>query len=73
MKVARSLRLISMVLRLKKELSQAKLGVFVPDIQNPCSSNPCPVIKRCQTGFTSKGYRCVCKNGLMGQNCTEGK
>lgn len=39
--------------------------------QNPCSSNPCPAIHRCQTGFGSKGYRCVCSNGLFGRNCTE--
>ncbi|KAJ7393388.1 hypothetical protein OS493_006360 [Desmophyllum pertusum] len=47
-------------------------GTVYTTFKNPCSSNPCPVIKRCQTGFTSKGYRCICPNGMMGQNCTEG-
>ena len=40
--------------------------------QNRCSSMLCPSTKRCQTGFTRKGYRCVCANGLLGENCTEG-
>ena len=40
--------------------------------QNRCSSMLCPSTKRCQTGFTWKGYRCVCANGLLGENCTEG-
>ncbi|KAL9971198.1 hypothetical protein ACROYT_G023695 [Oculina patagonica] len=47
-------------------------GAVYTSFRNPCSSNPCPVIKRCQTGYTSKGYRCVCINGKTGQNCTEG-
>ena len=40
--------------------------------QNGCSSMLCPSPRRCQTGFTRKGYRCVCANGLLGENCTEG-
>ena len=40
--------------------------------QNRCSSMLCPSPRRCQTGFTRKGYRCVCANGLLGKNCTEG-
>ncbi|KAL9971192.1 hypothetical protein ACROYT_G023688 [Oculina patagonica] len=47
-------------------------GAKYTSFQTLCSSNPCPAIKRCQTGFTSKGYRCVCTNGLTGQNCDEG-
>ena len=27
---------------------------------------------RCQTGFTTKGYRCVCADGFSGHNCSEG-
>ncbi|XP_078373693.1 uncharacterized protein LOC144657247 isoform X5 [Oculina patagonica] len=47
-------------------------GTVYTSFKNPCSSNPCPAIERCQTGFTSKGYRCVCTNGKMGEDCTEG-
>ncbi|XP_078373690.1 uncharacterized protein LOC144657247 isoform X3 [Oculina patagonica] len=48
-----------------------KQGTVYTSFKNPCSSNPCPVIKRCQAGFSIKGYRCVCINGKMGEDCTE--
>ena len=41
-------------------------------LQNHCASNPCPLNGRCQTGFTDKGYRCVCPVGFTGQNCSKG-
>ena len=47
------------------------INIFISS-QNRCSSMLCPSTKRCQTGFTRKGYRCVCANGLLGENCTEG-
>ncbi|XP_074618605.1 uncharacterized protein LOC141877491 [Acropora palmata] len=28
------------------------------EIENPCSSSPCLNGKKCQAGFTSKGFRC---------------
>lgn len=46
-------------------------GTVYTSFKNPCSSSPCPMIMGCQTGFTNEGYRCVCENGLMGQNCNE--
>ena len=35
----------------------ASLLLYIP--QNYCSSSPCPGNQKCQTGFTSKGYRCT--------------
>ena len=39
---------------------------------NPCSRSPCLNNSTCQAGFTSKGFRCVCRAGFTGTNCTEG-
>ena len=45
---------------------------FVFLSQNPCGSSPCKKNSTCQAGFTSKGYRCVCQQGLGGENCDQG-
>lgn len=37
--------------------------------KNACSSNPCLSGATCQTGFTEKGYRCLCPTGSF---CTDG-
>ena len=57
----------------RKQGTRAKESInnFISS-QNRCSSMLCPSPRRCQTGFTRKGYRCVCANGLLGENCTEG-
>jgi len=38
-------------------------------IENPCSSSQCLNNGTCQAGFTSKGYRCICRPGFTGANC----
>ncbi|KAL9975397.1 hypothetical protein ACROYT_G012554 [Oculina patagonica] len=40
-------------------------------IKNPCSSSPCLNNGTCQAGFTSNGFRCVCRPGYKGYNCSE--
>ncbi|PFX28259.1 Protein HEG-like 1 [Stylophora pistillata] len=38
-------------------------------VENSCSSNPCSNNATCQTGFTERGYRCLCIPGFIGINC----
>ncbi|XP_078351731.1 uncharacterized protein LOC144636400 [Oculina patagonica] len=40
-------------------------------IENLCSSSPCLNNGTCQAGFTSKGFRCICRAGFSGPNCHE--
>ena len=40
--------------------------------QNPCSSSPCLNGGICQVGFTSKGFRCICRTGFPERNCRPG-
>ena len=40
---------------------------------NACGKKPCKNHGTCQTGFTNKGYRCVCSPEFKGHDCTEGK
>lgn len=36
-----------------------------------CVSNPCKNKATCQTGFTDKGYRCLCATGFKGHDCQQ--
>ena len=40
--------------------------------QNACVDNNCSWNSRCQTGFTDRGYRCVCDTGITGEFCETG-
>ena len=41
--------------------------------QNACGKNPpCQNNATCQSGFTIKGYRCLCPPGLEGEHCEKG-
>ncbi|KAL9953461.1 hypothetical protein ACROYT_G040883 [Oculina patagonica] len=37
--------------------------------KNHCIGGPCNDKATCQTGFTQKGYRCLCSAGFTGQDC----
>lgn len=41
--------------------------------KNACGKGPCKNNATCQSGFTSKGYRCSCTSGFTGENCEYGK
>ena len=45
---------------------------FVFLCQSNCIANPCKNNAICQSGFTDKGYRCLCSAGFKGQICDEG-
>ncbi|XP_045866540.1 cadherin EGF LAG seven-pass G-type receptor 1 isoform X2 [Meles meles] len=39
------------------------------DVEDPCSSNPCPPHSRCRD--TWDGYSCVCDEGYFGRQCVD--
>ena len=42
-------------------------------LQSACVDNPCDNNSTCQSGFTDKGYRCLCITGFKGPSCKKGK
>ena len=49
------------------------LLLFFFSFQNACGKNPpCRNNATCQSGFTIKGYRCLCPPGLEGEHCEKG-
>ena len=46
--------------------------LFVFLCQSNCIANPCKNNATCQSGFTDKGYRCLCSAGFKGQTCDGG-
>nr|XP_058965735.1 uncharacterized protein LOC131792383 [Pocillopora verrucosa] len=44
---------------------------FYHGSESNCIANPCKNNATCQSGFTDKGYRCLCSPGFKGQICDE--
>ena len=47
--------------------------IFSYHFQNACDRAHCINNAICQSGFTSKGYRCVCSFGFTGPHCEQGE
>ena len=41
-------------------------------LQSAYVDNPCDNNSTCQSGFTYKGYRCLCTTGFKGSRCEKG-
>ncbi|XP_078382576.1 uncharacterized protein LOC144665245 isoform X2 [Oculina patagonica] len=52
----------------EKDLVKAESYVY-HGTNNACGKAPCQNNATCQTGFTRKRYRCLCKSGFTGNNC----
>ncbi|KAL9970529.1 hypothetical protein ACROYT_G022921 [Oculina patagonica] len=52
----------------EKDLVQAANYVY-HGTNNACGKAPCKNNAICQSGFKSKGYRCLCTSGFTGENC----
>ncbi|KAL9953850.1 hypothetical protein ACROYT_G041322 [Oculina patagonica] len=48
---------------------ESRLSFTYLAIENLCSSSPCLNNGTCQAGFSSKGFRCICRAGFSGTNC----
>lgn len=46
-------------------------GYFYRGTENACGGSPCKNNAICQSGFTSKRYRCLCISGYTGHDCGE--
>ena len=46
---------------------------FLFPIKSACANKPCKNDATCQTGFTEKGYRCLCPAGFDGPECKNGE
>ena len=55
------------------KISISLLVLFFSFFQNACDKNlPCQNNATCQSGFTIKGYRCLCPPGFEGEHCEKG-
>nr|XP_058959945.1 stabilin-1-like [Pocillopora verrucosa] len=48
---------------------EKKDDYFYHAAESACVDNPCDNNSTCQSGFTDKGYRCLCTTGFKGPRC----
>ncbi|PFX14237.1 Fibrillin-1 [Stylophora pistillata] len=48
---------------------EEKIHFFYHAAESACVDNPCDNNGSCQSGFTYKGYRCLCTTGFKGPHC----
>jgi len=48
-------------------------GYFYHGAENSCGHASCQNGGTCQSGFTSKRYRCLCPSGFTGERCENGE
>ena len=59
--------------RLKRHNCITEKFTLFPSGQSACVNNPCKNNATCQSGFTDKGYHCLCTAGFKGLTCDEGE
>ena len=57
---------------LKTNTNNKQKQTNVSFFQNACLGHSCAQNATCQTGFTQKGYRCICPAGFTGEQCQIG-
>ncbi|XP_066025895.1 fibulin-2-like [Pocillopora verrucosa] len=50
---------------------EKKDDYFYHAAESACVDNPCDNNSTCQSGFTNKGYRCLCTTGFKGPRCNK--
>ena len=69
---ASTLAILDMTKKLIQRLFNIVISITAFVCQSACIRNPCKNNAKCQSGFTDKGYRCMCSDGYQGQACDEG-
>ena len=69
---ASTLAILDMTKKLIQWLFNIIISITAFVCQSACIRNPCKNNAKCQSGFTDKGYRCMCSDGYQGQACDEG-
>ncbi|KAM7445022.1 hypothetical protein ABFA07_006409 [Porites harrisoni] len=72
-KVTRKCELNNSTFREGKEKMETIPDYINCGAKNACANKPCKNKATCQTGFTGKGYHCLCLVGFEGEHCESGR
>ncbi|KAM7445023.1 hypothetical protein ABFA07_006410 [Porites harrisoni] len=56
----------------EENMQESNPNYLYSGAKNACAKKPCRNKATCQTGFTGKGYRCLCPVGFEGEDCENG-